>query len=80
MPAAGFFGNIYEPWDSAAVGGWLSSNELCWESRAARGRLRGRAGWLDICHDEMIRERKKPVGLGGGRRIEKDEMGEIELS
>ena len=40
----------------------------------------GLAGWLDICHDEMIRERKKPVGLGGGRRIEKDEMGEIELS
>ena len=39
-----------------------------------------RPGWLDICHDEMIRERKKPVGLGGGRRIEKDEMGEIELS
>ena len=38
------------------------------------------AGWLDICHDEMIRERKKQVGLGGGRRIEKDEMGEIELS
>ena len=40
----------------------------------------GLASWLDICHDEMIRERKKPVGLGGGRRIEKDEMGEIELS
>ena len=40
----------------------------------------GPADWLDICHDEMIRERKKQVGLGGGRRIEKDEMGEIELS
>ena len=47
----------------------------------SRAQLRGGlAGWLDICHDEMIRERKKPVGLGGGRRIEKDEMGEIELS
>ena len=54
----------------------MSSHELCWESRAAWGR----PGWLDICHDEMIRERKKQVGLGGGRRIEKDEMGEIELS
>ena len=49
----------------------------------SRAQLEGGPGWpswLDICHDEMIRERKKPVGLGGGRRIEKDEMGEIELS
>ena len=62
------------------VDGCLLMNCVGSRAQLGGGWEGGPADWLDICHDEMIRERKKQVGLGGGRRIEKDEMGEIELS